>query len=382
MIDKLFLILLCGVPWGHLLFKSLDIWHGQGQFFQIGLLIIFSLSFFEKPNQVKVFNKPLGALILWVGLLTGYLWVLALTKTSKYPVKIILPFFNFLCFVWFYKLSLEYLNEENLKKILKWLSYSFILVLFYCVLQYLKLDEFLNGLLITDELVGTIGNTSHLAGLLAVIQPLFFNRRGLLPLALLWLIIILANSASGVFVGFGVILVWLFLKRRYKLFISGIGVSLLGFGFIYSYIPEFLTSSHRFELWSKVFKTFIAKPITGFGLGSFGAIGYQLSGIESVWRHAHNEFYQVAFELGLIGLVLVLWVIWEYFKNSFKFRHNDTCVTLTTMFAGMCFLSLFSFPIHLWQLSAIGMLAYSGVYVIKNEVICENEIGYKVEGRY
>lgn len=368
MIDKLILGLICLLPFGHFFFRKVDLWHGQGHFFQLGLLIIFSLSFFEKSKEIKIKNKSLGIFTLWAGLSTGYIWITSLASISQYPIKIFLPFFNILCFLIFYKLCLEYLDEEKIKKILKWLQYSIILVLFYCILQYLKLDEFLKGLSSHDELVGTIGNTSHLAGYLAIIQPIFFHKRGIIPLILLWLVIILAGSASGVFVGIAVILFWLFLKQKYKLLITGLSLSLLGFVVVVSRFSQFLSSSHRFELWTLVFDKFKDKAITGWGLGTFGAFQFKLPyDSVSVWRHTHNEFYQIAFEMGLIGLVLVLWIIWDYFKTGLGIR-NNTCITLLSIGLGICLLSLFSFPIHLWQISVIGMFVYSSIFVIKNEV--------------
>lgn len=367
MIDKLFLILFCGLPFGHFIFKQPDLWHGQGHFFQVGLLIIFALSFFEKAKPVQTLNKPLGVFTLWAGLTTSYLWITTLTKTSQYPIKVLMTFFNVLCFLLFYKLVIEYLDKEKIKKILIWLRYTIIIVLFYCVLQYLKLDEFLKGLSSHDELVGTIGNSSHLAGYLAIVQPIFFYKRGIIPLILLWLVILLTGSASGVFVGFGVILFWLLLKKQYK-YVIVTGVTGLVILLIMLHLfPRFLNPENRYGMWKAVFNIFKDKAITGFGLGSFGVMKIQLLPETSIWRHTHNEFYQIAFETGIIGLGLVVWCIWEYFKEGFKLIKSNTCLVLLTMFFGICLLSLFSFPLHLWQISAIGMLAYSGLFCIKSE---------------
>ena len=371
MIDKLFLVLICGLPFGHFLFKATDLWHGQGHFFQVGLLVIFCWSFFEKPKYVQTVNRPLGAFTLWVGLLTSYLWIKTLIINQQYAIKIFLPFFNWLCFIWFYKLCLEYLDKNSIDKILKWFRYTIIAVIFYCVLQYFMLDEFLKGLSLHDELVGTIGNSSHLAGYLAIVSPLFFDKKGILPLILLWLIILLANSASGVFVGVAMVLFWLLMKKYYRWFWGGLGLSLAGVGIVVVKFPNFLNLSHRLEIWKLAFETFKDKAITGFGLGSFALMKFQNLPDVSIWRHLHNEYYQVAFEVGLIGLVLILWCIWEYFR-TFRILKTDLTIRLATIFFGFCLLALFTFPVHLFQLAMIGMISYSFIFVIKNEVKIEN----------
>ena len=176
----------------------MDVWHGHGHFFQISLLFIFCWSFFEKSKCIHIINKPLGLFSLWTGLTTSYLWFRTFVDAQHYAIKIFMPFFNFLCFLLFYKLSIEYLNKEKIEKILSWFKYSILFFLFYCALQYFQLDEFLTGLSGQDELVGTLGNSSHLGGYLAIVQPIFFEKKllNILALILLWLIIFLANSAA------------------------------------------------------------------------------------------------------------------------------------------------------------------------------------------
>ena len=367
----LFLILICGLPFGNFLFKQTDIWHGQGHFFQIGVLFIFCWSFFKKPRCVQIINKPLGIFTFWAGLTTSYLWFRAFVDTQHYAIKIFLPFFNFLCFLLFYKLSIEYLNKEKIEKILEWFRYSIILILFYCALQYLNLDEFFKSIdpavVKEDSLVGTIGNPSHLGGYLAIIQPIYFkkNLMNILSLVLLWLIILLVNSASSIIVGLAVILFWLFMQKdKIWALLGTMGV----FGIITIIIlkfSNFFSSSSRLMIWKDVFVVFQKKAITGYGLGSFSVMKFNY-GVNSNWRHLHNEYYQIAFELGLIGLILLFWCIFDYFK-MFKTIKTDLTIRLATIFFGFCLLALFTFNSHLWLMATVGMMVYSFLYTIKNE---------------
>lgn len=360
----LFLIFFCLMPWAHFFFKRIDLWHAQGHFFQLGILILFCYSFIEKPKDIfHIKNIPLSIFTLWIGSITGYYWYKIIVENQHYPVKIFFPFFNFLCFVWFYKLSLEYLNKEKIKKILEFFSYSIIVILFYCVLQYLHLDQFFKGTSGHDELVGTIGNTSFLAGFLAIIQPIFFNKkiRDILTLSLLWLIILLCNSASGLFCASIVVLFYLILKKKWNsFFIVNIVLILFIIFSIYKY-PNFLSTAGRFEIWRLAFDKLKNKIITGFGLGSFALMKF--SSNNTFWQHLHNEWYQVGFELGIVGLGFLIWCIWDYFKK-FISNENNLINKLVTIFFGFCFLSLFTFPAHLWLIAFIGIFSYSFPYII------------------
>jgi len=377
--SNLFILFFFLLPWGNFFFRTTDLWHSTGHFVQVSILILFCYSFFEKPKYVQILNKPLGSFICWSGLVTAYGWLTVFSKTQHYPIKIFLPFFNLLCLVWLYKLITEYLNKDDIEMILRWLKYSVIILLFYCALQYLKLDEFFAGLSGHDELTGTIGNPIHLAGLLAILQPLFFekSRENILSLILLWLIIILTGSATGLVVGLGVFLFWLFFKKR-RLAISFSIVSTVLLTVLRLVNKGFFFNSDRFRVWGLVCKEIKDKFITGFGLGT-----YSLSNIGSTnyhWQHLHNEYLQVVFEVGLIGLVLVLWCIWDYFKTPLK---TDLTIRLASIFFGFCFVSGMLSPAHLWLTSVIGLMSYAGLYVIKNEVKnVKNSVGFKDTNRY
>jgi O-antigen ligase len=366
MIDKLFIAFFAILPFSNFLFKKVNIWHAQGQFFQVGLLVLFCASFFEKSKYTQSVNKPLGLFLLWSGLTTAYHWIDIIAQTNNYPVKLFFPFFNLLCAVILYRLCVEYLDKEKIGKILKYFSYSVIILLFYCVLQYLQLDEFFKGISGNqDELVGTIGNKSHLSGYLALCQPLFFEKKivNILALILLWLIIFIAGSVSGLCCGFAILLFYLFFKKKWVYF-TLILSSILSSG-IYLFVkcPYFFTSSHRVELWMEIFQKLRLKAITGYGLGYFETLKIYIE--RSVWRHFHNEYLQVVFEIGVIGLALLCWLIWDYFKN-FRVLKTDLSIRLASMFFGYCILALFTFNAHLWILSGIGVMSYSFLYCLRD----------------
>lgn len=364
---KLFLIFMTLLPWGNFIFRQADIWHSAGHFVQVGILTLFCYSFFEQPRQLRVMNKPLGVFTLWAGLVTAYGWISVFVASNHYPIRIFMPFFNLLCIVILYKLIVSYLCKVSIDKILNWLKYSVILLLIYCVMQYLKLDEFFAGINNTgDQLVGTIGNTMHLAGLLAILQPLFFKKslENTLSLVLLWLLILTTGSATGLVAGIAVVLFWLWFKNR-RVAVAFSVLSLVSIILMRLLNSQFFHNSDRFKIWGEAFNIAKLKFITGMGLGTVALSNF---GTNIRWQHLHNEYYQVVFELGIIGLILALWCIKDYFRvfNSIK---TELTIRLASMFFGYCLLCGVTFFSHLWLTSVLGIFAFASVYAIKNEEI-------------
>jgi len=373
----IFLIFIALMPFGNFFFRRVSCWNGTGMYFQSGLSVLFALSILEKSNQIKIKNNSLAFFTLWLGILTCFGWYQFFAQIGQMPIRLFFPFFNFLCFIIFYKLSIEFLDIKNIKKIFKYFSYSIIVLLFYCALQKFNLDQFFKHYSVVnapDQIVGTIGNVSHLAGYLALCQPFFFKKNALniLALALLWLFIILSYSASAVIVGMGIIGFYLFFKRYDFLLLVFLILAIIGGIFIFQNYESFFNFEGRWEVWQSVYETFKQKSITGHGLGTFGLLKIQF---KSYWRHLHQEYYQLAIEAGFIGLGLALWCIYEYFKDFIKLKsrisYNDLTIRLASIFFGFCLLGLFNFCGHLWLMSFMGMMSYSFLYVIKNEELNE-----------
>ncbi len=71
----------------------------------------------------------------------------------------------------------------------------------------------------------------------------------------------------------------------------------------------------RLEVWRHAVDMVKDVPLTGAGLNTFSVLSplrypyWQLAGREEVITHAHNVFLQVAVDLGLPGLALLLWLL-------------------------------------------------------------------------
>ncbi len=273
-------ILLVGINAAPFLISKLDIWHAQGMWVQVGVLVVFSWSFFERSRERCVKNVPLGLMNLWAGLHTAYICYLT-QLNGKYDIVHFFPYFNFLCLLILYTVIVKHVTHNQIVMLLTWMRYAVIVTLFMCVAQVLGLSQFFQ--LYTTEnkylnniCVGFIGNGTHLSGFLAMTSPLFFyrnKREDWLALLLLFIVLFFTGttlndpSISGFIVLF---CCWMFFIKKNKIkVIVTLLVLMVGYLIAYPMIPEtFYSATGRVSLWQKYWVLFHQMPITGPGLGT------------------------------------------------------------------------------------------------------------------
>ena len=158
----------------------------------------------------------------------------------------------------------------------------------------------------------------------------------------------------------------------------------LGWGVVF-YLPEQVlrrfqsigsmtdSSAHyRSNTWRGVLRMLRAHP---FGIGSgesaFRSVFpyYAVSGTETV-MHAHQIFLEVAVEIGVVGLVLFLLVLFHIFasvvcfcRKSREGAHRTEGVALTSAVAGALVMGLFD---SLWYHNGLYWLFWSVVALLQN----------------
>lgn len=366
--NKFIIGIFCLLPFAHFLLRGVDIWHAQGYFLQISILLLYCLKLSKR-------SKPLACLLAWSGLLTTFIFYSIQAESKQYAITLFLPFFNLLCGIILFDCVVNLLKRDFFFKYLKYFSIPVILIAIYAILQKFKLDQFYNGLANgPDEIVGTIGNPMHLAHYLAICLPVFFLlEKKLCKLGILFtlLTILLTKSASGLTIALIIVVLGqgflrIFTTREICLaagLFSLIGI--LEYKSIITVWDNCTSSSGRVEIWQKFAPIFQKKPITGWGLGTVNSFAKQAQ--FSGWRHLHNEYYHYALELGLVGLGIILWGIVDYMNRFIKGVKDNVSVSMALMFAAFCLTALFGYPSHLWVISGLAILAYSYQYLeVKN----------------
>lgn len=122
--------------------------------------------------------------------------------------------------------------------------------------------------------------------------------------------------------------------------VAGAAVGLAAFAFVN---PTLFSSSGRFELYRSVGSWFARQELRywlhGLGNGTFFMFGPSLHPHRFLWLH--SDWAQAAFELGVVGLALYLWLAWDCVRGARGDRH------LLASLLGVAAAGVFQYPVHL-----------------------------------
>jgi O-antigen ligase/polysaccharide polymerase Wzy-like membrane protein len=164
--------------------------------------------------------------------------------------------------------------------------------------------------------MGFLTHPNYYGSFMALLLPIVWSVAGIPAAALVYLLILKTVSVTPVLTASVAILVmaWPLFSRRIRYATAGLGLAgVLGTLFLH----EFRLSG-RSEVWKLAVPEILRWPVMGQGLGQWrqwaedwDKVNYlpQQGKTFLVTLQAHNEPYQLLFELGLIGVILgALWV--------------------------------------------------------------------------
>ena len=321
-------------------------------------LLIWSVYFFikNKDHFQKIPLKTVWLLfIAWCSITALYTY--DLTSTIKETMKAANLFGLFgICYIMAIKNKLEF--KQNF---LKAACAATIIPFLTSIYQFFsKTGMDIDG--VANRIYGTLAHPNILATFALIltavlVNEFFFSKKfkevGILPkLACLLLLGIIALTYTRIaWIGvaiFFIIFCLIFFKKA--LVYSLIGIAL--FFFLFYPFNNYLISTYNLNLQSiglvsrltarnedsdsvkwrldvanKVFPLFTKKPIFGYGYGSFPKVWDDNKDISNIWDNtseAHNDYIKVAFESGIIGLILFLSIFISllYKQISFAVKNN------------------------------------------------------------
>lgn len=341
------------------LFYSIDIFYLPKWFFFI-ILSLFSL-FFKvkiKPEKFKFFQ-------IFLIYLSLYSLIYFLIKPS------FLNFSLFLIFLFLLHTSfiLEDLDDNSLKKCLKFLLILINIQAIYGIFQYFNLDPlFQTASWATGErmrMAGTIGTPAIYGivlglGFLLNFYLFYANKKNaiyLISTILILFALILNNTRSALF-GIFFSAFYFFLKKKEKR-----ALKILLFLFIFSllailfnkkiyerwvemlHFKETHSASIRLFYWDITLKAIKERPILGYGPESFSRVYFEKQAkilsegrkdIPNVLQPnlwAHNDFLQIWLEYGLFAFLLFLYnFFWNFTKNKNIFLQSLSIFLFITAF--------------------------------------------------
>ena len=314
----------------------------------------------------------------WLLFFCGYLLISA--WQAPYPNLIVLkrPILNFwiwksmfyaFMFLGMYRtISSAKLTEKNKDLIFDIIIYTTMIMSVYVIGQRFGIMQWftsLGGSYGTFTAAGTLGSPSYVSPYLMLGIPFALYRKKWLFAIPMVLAIIASNSQMAIgssVLMLAVLACFIFKKYSRAIIISIIGVAcILSVGKIVHepHIDKLVEDSTRFENWKKIAistKTpYMSKrsyPYTGRGPGAFKWTYRMSSG--SNFAQAHNEYLEVLYDTGIIGLFLFGMSLFYIFKNTIL---NKRKKYLMSAFIGICVCSGGIFAWHL------GATMYSTVLI-------------------
>jgi hypothetical protein len=160
-----------------------------------------------------------------------------------------------------------------------------------------------------------------------------------------------------------VVLAFLVLRRRYRLafglLVSGAIASTVAFRFRYDIL--LFSDKGRFLAWEFTFRDAMDAPVFGHGFHSFSLLfaNKYILFMKMKWNQAHQEMLQAFFELGLVGVFFISWMLADFFGAATwrEARSPAREGWLLVCVAGMAN-SLANFPFHVAPLAFFSLCGW------------------------
>jgi len=252
------------------------------------------------------------------------------------------------------------------RRLVKIVSWCGLLMGVYVILQNFGLDQFFSinkndpnyGGVTKALLAGTLGQPTIVSPYIGLTIPFMLYDRKWLWGMVGFIAICLTRSQIAVGATVLGLLIYLvfFNFRKWKLVLVST-VLILGILGLFQYVKTHSGCDNGRKLaWTTIWKDMNTPPlirgnrltITGFSPGSFEwthSIRFQ-----NLWRKAHNEYLQVWYDLGFIGLGIVLLMLFEFYRqvlNYWKRRRDKRVVLLISSFTVIVICNFFTFLWHL-----------------------------------
>jgi hypothetical protein len=232
--------------------------------------------------------------------------------------------------------SIEF-KPQDIKRLLNIMVHCGLVMAVYCILQALCLDQFFksigggtDSLLYANQIAGTLGNPTIAAPFMAMLIPLALYLKRYIFAVIMALATILTMSQVGIGAMAVSLLFYFAVKSKRNLIIAvstGI-IAISAYAFICP-VRATINDSYRFGAWKTMTEDMVKPnpgaryPITGIGTGSFGYtfhVKHARHEIHSTFIQAHNEYLELFWNTGLVGLDLFLCAMFYVWKQNFSIK--------------------------------------------------------------
>jgi len=324
-------------------------------------------------------NKPIALFVGW-SLFLFFLFksysINDFGGTSRYQINLF-AFFNIINIV-LYGLFYYVLHQIKLNRKLIYKTFCFIAIFqaVFIILQKYQFGQFFmnNSAWITDLAtrrkiswpVAMWGNETLASWSLAICSPFFlaFKRfRFKLGYAMTLFATWCTGGRAALIAAILGFVFWLFFTKR-RLAVLIILALLMGGCLLFQHGKLDTYDPHRIAVWKETIRIWHDKHITGWGLGSFRHTFYRMApqfARDGHWTQTHNDWLQLLFEQGIVGLGIILSLVWITLYNFWKKRKGLIPITSLFIFSMVAF---WGFPMH----TSLGILLIVSLVMFEQEL--------------
>ena len=383
MLVILIIIALFAIPLSSIIpIQGTNVWYPQ-------YLMFLALAFVGISLALWKFNK-------FISLFLGYCVYSTFFIAGSSPKAMFTLATIYLAYLAIYGISKLSAKER------KWIRWAIVGVLLlqglWTVLQTYNLDPIFNSTInhVLDDTVGFCGSHNQLGLFFAVTAPIaIFVFPPLLLITLFGLWQATTSFAwVGCFVGLAVLKYRMKWTKEKVLLTIFLLLTMVTFfykvenfswdtkGRYYSFrraiksvVEGKIHLTNDFYAEPSVRKVVTCNPLLGYGFSKFSSIfphykpvgkeKYTFNGVHVRYFHLHNDFLEMFFELGYIGLGLFLFIFGNFLLSVWKNRYNNEALLYASCVIAYCVSALGIFPTHtaissMWLVIFMGMF-YSSV---------------------
>jgi len=383
-------------------------------------LALWAIEILNKGKFIYIKNSLNLPFLLLIGLIT-----ISLVRSEHFAVS----FKDYVIFLSYFILYFLVINNIKQKPqfdiFIKLFFFTSFVVALYALLHYYGLDPFLKDI---PELISTIGQKNWVSNYLAMIFPIVFsyflleknNRKIIyyLLLSILYTILIIFQSrgiwiSAGLTLILGIVFLYKFrlfnILKENKRWLFLLLITFILITVIYS-IPSTqnplnksaitvteraistfnekdVSINNHLLTWRTALEMIKDRPFLGIGIGLFKMdyLNYQAGFLEqnpnyleyrSRSEEAHNEYLQLAAELGIIGLGIFLYILFIFYRSALKFLNErkggegkkEKLILWGLLMGITCFLfhSMFAFPLHVPALGSAFFIIFALTFLYIN----------------
>jgi hypothetical protein len=345
--------------------QGLIIRFGRELLLEWGIITLIGLFLWEKRTAVIPLNKWVTIFLFW-SLVTA---VLHYNKFSMTALNVVV------LYTILYYVIQNIVKKDTVNTVLNVICIAALVQVFWCFLQYFGLDPIFTKF---DRsygwCVGFLDNGNLLSAFLAFSIPAFFRKRWVYCLPVLMLPFLQPHMKGGFLALFiaGIVYALLAIKPvKIKVYaLSVIGVVIIWYVVFFAGIYNFTHNERIRVINPRVYYVSnhlqingnIAtltpdivhkESMLGFGLGQFRVIWPQIynkvypGNKDERMDQAHNEYLQVKFEQGWIGLVIVLGFVLIMSRNIYRLKNVSVSWPVSAGIVAVFVNSFVNFPFHI-----------------------------------